>query len=60
MSRAYTPTRGMILALHGHPHAAAFDVTRCRLRGLMDHRQKPTLAGRELRDRYRIREVSRG
>lgn len=60
MSRGYTPTRGMILALHGHPRATAFDVTRCRLRGLLDGRQKPTEAGLEIRDRYRITEAARG
>lgn len=58
--RHYTPTLGMILALHAHPRATAFDVTRCRLRGLLDCRREPTDAGAEVLSKYRIHEVPRG
>lgn len=62
MSEAYTPTAGMLRALRDAASATEFDVRRCRLRGLLDHHQKPTFAGQLVinRENKRRQELAGG
>lgn len=62
MSEAYTPTAGMLCALRDAAAATEFDVRRCRLRGLLDHHQKPTFAGLLVMNRelHRQKELAGG